>query len=200
MEHPKSPSYTPGSRRQEVATLGGGCFWCTEAVFKEINGVVTVVSGYSGGDLANPTYQQVSTGTTGHAEVVQITFDPAQITFREILDVFFATHNPTTRNRQGADAGPQYRSIILYHTLDQKKTAEAVIMELNAANIWNAPIVTQVEAFKVFYKAEAYHQAYFQRNPRQPYCQLVITPKLTKLRNKHGEKLKNRVGRSDLPR
>jgi peptide-methionine (S)-S-oxide reductase len=195
MDHPNSPSHTTGSRRQEVATLGGGCFWCTEAVFKEIDGVETVMSGYSGGALANPTYQQVSTGTTGHAEVVQITFNPDLITFKEILDVFFATHNPTTRNRQGADVGPQYRSIILYHTLDQKKTAEAVIMDLNAANIWNARIVTQVEPFKVFYKAEAYHHDYFQQNPRQPYCQLVIAPKLMKLRNKHGEKLKNQVGR-----
>lgn len=195
MDQHKSASHNQDSRRKEVATLGGGCFWCTEAVFRDIKGVETVESGYSGGDLADPTYQQVSTGKTGHAEVVQVTFDPAQITFKEILDVFFATHNPTTRNRQGADVGPQYRSIILYHTLEQKKTAEQVIAELNAANIWNAPIVTQVEPFTVFYRAEAYHQDYFQRNPRQPYCQLVIAPKITKLRKKYGEKLKNRVGR-----
>ncbi|KON30734.1 peptide methionine sulfoxide reductase [miscellaneous Crenarchaeota group archaeon SMTZ1-55] len=190
MNPSQSPSHTPDSRRREVATLGGGCFWCTEAVFNEICGVETVVSGYSGGELANPTYQQVSTGTTGHAEVVQITFNPDQISFRELLDVFFATHDPTTRNRQGADVGPQYRSIILYHTLDQKETAEAVITELNTANLWSAPIVTEVEPFQVFYPAEAYHHDYFKRNPRQPYCQLVIAPKIAKVRKKQGVKLK----------
>jgi peptide-methionine (S)-S-oxide reductase len=175
----------------EVATLGGGCFWCTEAVFKNLKGVLTVVSGYSGGWVVNPTYEQVCSGTTGHAEVVQIAFNPLLISFRELLEVFFATHDPTTVNRQGADVGPQYRSIILYHTDTQKETAENLIDELNNEGAWDKPLVTQVEPFKALFPAEAYHRNFFERNPGQMYCQLVIAPKMKKLQQRHPEKLKN---------
>ena len=170
------------SRHLEVATLGGGCFWCTEAVFCKINGVVTVEPGYSGGELPNPTYEQVSTGTTGHTEVVQITFDRGIVSFRDILAVFFATHDPTTLNRQGADVGTQYRSAIFYHTNEQKAIAQKLIQELDTAQMYGAPIVTQVEPFKAFYKAEDYHKDYFKRNPEKSYCKLVIAPKIAKLR------------------
>lgn len=170
------------SRRLEVATLGGGCFWCTEAVFSEINGVVTVESGYSGGELPNPTYEKVSTGTTGYAEVVQITFDRGIVSFRDILEVFFATHDPTTLNRQGDDVGTQYRSVIFYHTSEQKAITRKLIEELDNARMCDAPIVTQVEPFKAFFKAENYHKDYFKRNPEKPYCKLVIAPKIAKLR------------------
>lgn len=169
-------------KQMEVATLGGGCFWCTEAVFSGIDGVMTVEPGYSGGKLQNPTYEQVSTGTTGHAEVVQITFDPKAISFREILEIFFTVHNPTTLNRQGADVGTQYRSVIFYHTREQKRTAQTLIEELDNAKVYNAPIVTQIEPFKEFHPAEDYHKDYFKRHPEQPYCRLIITPKLVKLR------------------
>lgn len=180
-----------GARDNEAATLGGGCFWCTEAVFTEIRGVSRVEPGYSGGKLANPTYEQVSTGATGHAEVVQVTFDPDVISFREILEIFFATHDPTTLNRQGVDVGPQYRSVISYHNHGQKAVAEKLIEELSDAGIWDEQIVTQVEPFEAFYKAEDYHKDYFKRNPQQPYCRLVIAPKITKLRQKYREKLRN---------
>jgi peptide-methionine (S)-S-oxide reductase len=170
------------SKRLEVATFGGGCFWCTEAVFTEIEGVVTVEPGYSGGALPNPTYEKVSTGTTGHAEVVQVTFDRAIVSFRKILEVFFATHDPTTMNRQGADIGTQYRSVIFYHTSEQKEIARKLIEELDNARIYNAPIVTKVELFKAFFKAENYHKDYFKRNPEKSYCKLVIAPKIAKLR------------------
>ncbi len=152
----------------ETATLGGGCFWCLEAIFKELNGVEKVVSGYSGGSVPNPSYRQISTGTTGHAESVQITFDPQIISFRELLEVFFTIHDPTTLNRQGADVGTQYRSVIFYHTPEQKEIAKEVIAELEVAKIWDAPIVTEVIPFKSFYLAEEYHQEYFERNPDQP--------------------------------
>jgi peptide-methionine (S)-S-oxide reductase len=174
---------------QEVATLGGGCFWCTEAVFRELKGVSKVESGYSGGTVANPSYQQVCTGTTGHAEVVQVTFDPEIISYKEILEIFFTVHDPTTLNRQGADVGEQYRSVIFYHNLEQKETAEQAIKEITDAGIWDAPIVTQVEPLKAFYKAEDYHQQYFDNNSRQPYCQMVIAPKVRKFREHYGEKL-----------
>lgn len=174
----------------EVATLGGGCFWCTEAVFSEIKGVVKVEPGYSGGQLENPTYEQVSKGTTGHAEVIQITFDPNIISFKEILEVFFAVHDPTTLNRQGADVGTQYRSVIFYHSDEQKATAMELIGELNDAKILDSPIVTQVEPFKAFYKAEDYHLNYFKSHPEQPYCQLVIAPKIVKLKEHYKDKLK----------
>jgi peptide-methionine (S)-S-oxide reductase len=178
------------SRQKEVVTLGGGCFWCTEAVFSELNGVEKVESGYSGGAMSNPTYEKVSTGTTGHAEVVQITFDPRVISFEEILRIFFTMHDPTTLNRQGADVGTQYRSVIFYHNNKQKAIAEKVIEKINRAKIWNAPIVTQIEPFKIFYQAEDYHNDYFKRNPEKPYCQLVIAPKIAKLRQHYREKLK----------
>jgi peptide-methionine (S)-S-oxide reductase len=180
-------SETPSGRR-EVATLGGGCFWCTEAVFTILRGVVTVEAGYAGGWLARPTYEQVATGSTGHAEVVHITFDPTRLAYRDLLTVFFATHDPTTTNRQGADVGPQYRSVIFYHTAAQHATAEALIRELTAAGNWRTPIVTPVEPFTTFFPADAYHQHFFERHPRHPYCQLVIAPKMTKLRQKYAEK------------
>jgi peptide-methionine (S)-S-oxide reductase len=173
----------------EVATLGGGCFWCLEAVYLELNGVVKVESGYAGGKVANPTYKQVCTGTTGHAEVVQITFDPRVVTFKEILEVFFTIHDPTTLNRQGADVGTQYRSAIFYHSEEQKRVAEETIRELEAADVWDSRIVTEVAPVSEFYVAEDYHQDYYARNSRQPYCQVVITPKLAKFRRKFQAKL-----------
>ncbi len=178
----KTQLFNHNNKKLEVATLGGGCFWCTEAIFAEIKGVVKVEPGYSGGKIRNPTYEVVSTGTTGHAEVVQITFDPSSTSFREILDVFFATHDPTTLNRQGADFGTQYRSVIFYHNDEQKTIAENVIKELDNDNVFNAKIVTQVMPFKAFYEAEDYHKDYFKRNSRDIYCKLVIAPKISKLR------------------
>jgi peptide-methionine (S)-S-oxide reductase len=175
----------------EVATLGGGCFWCTEAVFSELRGVAKVESGYSGGTVADPSYEQVCSGKTGHAEVVQVTFDPTKISFKEILQIFFTVHDPTTLNRQGGDVGTQYRSVIFYHNSSQKAAAEQAIKEIGAAKIWDAPIVTEVEPFKAFYKAESYHQEYFENNPRQPYCQTVIAPKVKKFREHYREKLKH---------
>lgn len=174
----------------ETATLGGGCFWCLEAIYRELRGVEKIVSGYSGGSMPNPSYEEVSTGTTGHAEVVQITFDPGIISFRELLEVFFTIHDPTTLNRQGADVGTQYRSLILYHTPEQKAVAQEVIAELEEAKVWGAPIVTEVVPFKAFYQAEEYHQEYFERNPHQPYCRLVIAPKVAKFRKQFLVKLK----------
>jgi len=176
--------------KMEVATLGGGCFWCIEAAFDDIRGVVNVESGYAGGTTASPTYEQVCTGTTGHAEVVQVTFDPSIISFKEILEILFTAHDPTTLNRQGADVGNQYRSVIFYHNEKQKEIAEKVINELNAAKVWDAPIVTQVEPLKNFYKAEEYHRRYFGRHPEAAYCRVVIAPKIAKLRKKYREKLK----------
>lgn len=176
---------------KEVATLGGGCFWCTEAVFSELRGVEKVESGYAGGTVPNPSYEQVCTGTTGHAEVVQVTFDPSMISYRELLQIFFTAHNPTTLNRQGADVGTQYRSVIFYHNDLQKKAAEEVIREMGASGIWDAPIVTKLEPFTVFYKAEDYHQEYFKNNGNQPYCQMVIAPKVVKLRQHYRDRLRN---------
>ncbi len=174
----------------ESATLGGGCFWCLEPIFDNLKGVDDVVSGYSGGAVRNPTYRQVCSGDTGHAEVVQVTFDPAVISFREILKVFFTFHDPTTLNRQGNDIGTQYRSAIFYHTPEQQAIARQVIDELNAAKIWDRPIVTEVTPFDVFYPAEDYHQEYFERNGGQPYCQFVIAPKVAKFRKQYVERLK----------
>ncbi|MGD0177783.1 MAG: peptide-methionine (S)-S-oxide reductase MsrA [Candidatus Bathyarchaeia archaeon] len=174
----------------EVATLGGGCFWCTEAVFSGLKGVVKVEPGYSGGTIANPSYEQVCTGRTGHAEVAQVTFNPEVISYKEILEVFFTVHDPTTLNRQGADVGTQYRSVIFYHNSEQRVVAEHVIKGITAAGIWDAPIVTQVEPLKAFYKAEDYHQKYFENNPRQQYCQIVIAPKVRKFREHYRERLK----------
>jgi peptide-methionine (S)-S-oxide reductase len=174
----------------EVATLGGGCFWCLEAVFDDLEGVLHVESGYAGGTIPNPTYRQVCTGMTGHAEVVQITFDPAVIVFRELLEVFFDIHDPTTLNRQGADVGTQYRSAIFYHSEAQKATAESLIAELGADHVWKSPIVTEVVPFEVFYKAEDYHQEYYQQNQQQPYCRAVIAPKLAKFEQHYVTRLK----------
>jgi peptide-methionine (S)-S-oxide reductase len=174
----------------EKATLGGGCFWCTEAVFLEIEGVIDVVSGYSGGGVENPTYHQVTSGTTGHAEVVQVTFDPDIVSYREILEIFFTMHDPTSLNRQGADVGTQYRSVIFYHSEEQRRTAEMFIKEMNETNLFNLPIVTQIEPFKAFYEAEDYHKDYYNRNKNQGYSRFVIKPKLDKVQKKHKEKLK----------
>jgi len=177
-------------KNEEVATLGGGCFWCTEAIFSELRGVNKVVPGFSGGTVPNPTYEQVCAGTTGHAEVVQITFDPAVISFKRLLQIFFTVHDPTTPNRQGADVGSQYRSIILYHTEEQKKIALEVMKEMEERRIWSRPIVTQLVPFKEFYEAEDYHRDYFKKNPLQPYCLLVISPKVRKFRKEYAELLK----------
>lgn len=177
-------------RDTEVATLGGGCFWCLEAVFEQLRGVQRVVSGYSGGSVPNPSYELVCGGNTGHAEVVQITFDPQVITFRQILEVFFDVHDPTTLNRQGADVGPQYRSVIFHHDERQKDVAEEVIRELDAEGRWNGSIVTEVVPLEAFYEAEEYHQEYFRENPRQPYCRAVIAPKVAKFRKQYRPSLK----------
>jgi peptide-methionine (S)-S-oxide reductase len=174
----------------EVATLAGGCFWCLEAVYDELKGVLDVVSGYSGGQVANPSYEAVCTGETGHAESVQITFDPSIVSYRELLELFFTIHDPTTLNRQGADVGTQYRSVIFYHSPEQKAAAEQVIRQLTDQQVWPRPIVTEVTPFKVFYPAEAYHQEYFKRNPYQGYCMAVIAPKVAKFRHSYMEKLK----------
>jgi len=176
--------------QKDVATLGGGCFWCLEAVFQELKGVEKVESGYTGGASASPTYRQVCSGTTGHAEVVQVTFDPQFVSFKDILEVFFSIHDPTTMNRQGADVGTQYRSAIFYHTPEQEKIAEQVIKEVDAAGIWDEPIVTEITPLKTFYPAEDYHQEYFKINPEQPYCQVVIAPKVAKFRKQYLAKLK----------
>jgi len=179
-----------GNMTREVATLGGGCFWCTEAIFNELKGVEKVESGYSGGSVEKPSYEDVCTGTTGHAEVIQVTFDPHIISYRDLLQVFFTLHDPTTLNRQGADVGTQYRSAIFYHDEAQRKVAEDVIREVNTSKIWKRPIVTEVAPFKAFYKAEDYHQEYFQKNKNSGYCQVIIAPKIVKLREHYREKLK----------
>jgi peptide-methionine (S)-S-oxide reductase len=172
-----------------TATLGGGCFWCLEAVYQEVEGVESVVSGYAGGHVDSPTYRQVCSGTTGHAEVVQVTFDPDIVSYRDLLEIFFTIHNPTTKDREGADVGPQYRSIILHHDTEQEETATGLIDELEAEGVFADPIVTEVEPLDTFYEAEAKHQNYYRNNPGQPYCQSVISPKVTKLRQKHADKL-----------
>ena len=174
----------------EVTTLAGGCFWCTEAAFSIIKGAKRIEPGYTGGSVPNPSYEQVSTGTTGHAEAAKIFFDPKVISYREILEVFFAMHDPTSLNRQGADIGPQYRSAIFYHNQEQKATAEKLIDELNKEGIWNKPIVTSVEPLKVFYKAETYHKDYYKKHPKEPYCQAVIAPKIAKLQQRFLDKIK----------
>lgn len=177
----------------EIATLGGGCFWCLEAVYEQLNGVLSVESGYSGGHVRNPSYGDVCEGITGHAEVVQITFDPHVVSFRELLEVFFVIHDPTTLNRQGADVGTQYCSAIFYHSPEQRETAKQVIAEVKAAKIWDDPIVTEVTPFDAFYKAEAYHQGYFRNNPNQGYCRVVIAPKVSKFRKLFVDKLKKQM-------
>ena len=174
----------------EVATLAAGCFWCTEAAFSIIKGVERIEPGYTGGDVPNPSYEQVSTGTTGHAEAAQITFDPKVISYKEILEIYFSIHDPTSLNRQGADVGTQYRSAIFYHTPEQKAAAEALIDELTKEAIFDKPIVTSVEPLKLFYKAETYHKDYYKKHPKEPYCQVVISPKIAKLQQKFFDKIK----------
>lgn len=176
--------------KQEIATFGGGCFWCTEAVFSELEGVINVESGYSGGEMPNPTYKDISTGTSGHAEVIHITFNPKKIHFSELLDVFFATHNPTTLNRQGADVGTQYRSVVFYHNEKQKVETEKFIYNLEVSTVFEDKIVTEITEFTVFYKAEAYHQDFYKNNKENKYCNAVLNPKLLKFRKRFKEKLK----------
>lgn len=176
--------------KEEVAVLGGGCFWCLEAVFDRLAGVKTVESGYMGGNVDNPTYKQVCSGTTGHVEVVRVTFDPQELSFRDLLEVFFAIHDPTTLNRQGNDVGTQYRSVIFYTSEEQRRQAESMISELNAAREWPDPIVTAVEPAGKFFIAEDYHQEYFENNSYQPYCQFVVAPKVKKFQQKFAEKMK----------
>jgi peptide-methionine (S)-S-oxide reductase len=185
--HPDTPA-----RDLEIATLGGGCFWCLEAVYEQLSGVQKVVSGYTGGTVANPTYRQVTTGRTGHAEVVQVTFDPQTVSFREILEIFFTIHDPTTLNRQGADIGTQYRSAIFYHDPEQEATAKEAARDF-AAKLWDKPIVTEITPLGEFYVAEDYHQEYYRNNPGQPYCQVVIAPKVAKFRKRYFDRLKARV-------
>ncbi|WP_209328747.1 peptide-methionine (S)-S-oxide reductase MsrA [Lunatimonas salinarum] len=174
----------------EIATLGGGCFWCTEAVFQKLNGVNKVMSGFSGGHVADPSYKQVVTGTTGHAEVIQVAFDPSIVTFEELLAVFFSIHDPTTLNRQGADVGPQYRSAIFYHSMEQAQIAREFIAKLPKEGGFTQPIVTEVTPFANFYPAEDYHTNYFELNGTQPYCQFVVRPKVEKFKKLFGDKLK----------
>lgn len=178
------------SDKYETAVFGGGCFWCTEAIFTRLKGVESVQSGYAGGDTQNPTYEQVSTGTTGHAESIQIQFDPQQIKYSDLLNVFFATHNPTTLNRQGDDVGPQYRSAIFYASPQQKQEAEEFIRQLENEEVYDDPIVTEVTPLNKFWPAESYHQRFYENNQSKPYCQIVISPKITKLRQKFAPLLK----------
>jgi len=177
----------------QIATLAGGCFWCLEAVFDELNGVISVESGYAGGHVDNPSYQAVCTGMTGHAEVAQVTFDPSTLSYRDLLRVFFAIHDPTTLNRQGADVGTQYRSAIFYHDDSQRADAEAVIRELTESKLWPNPIVTEVTKFDKFFAAEDYHQEYFANNPSQPYCMAVVAPKVAKFRKHFVDRLKKQT-------
>ncbi len=181
---PSNPSHL------ETATLGGGCFWCLEPVFASLQGVEDAAVGYAGGSIPNPSYQLVCTGTSGHAEVVQVVFDPQMISYQDILEVFFSIHDPTTLNRQGGDVGSQYRSVIFYHSPEQKQTAERVIQELDISSAWSSPIVTEIALLEDFFRAEEYHQEYFEKNPYQGYCQVVIAPKVSKFRVKYQERLK----------
>lgn len=178
------------SKSLEVATLAGGCFWCTEAMFDQLKGIIEVESGYSGGKIANPSYEDVCTGETGHAESIQITFDPTVVSYADLLRIFLTTHDPTTLNRQGADVGTQYRSAIFYHNPEQERVAREVIKEFEQSKIWKKPIVTEVLPYKKFYKAEDYHQEYYAKNSRQPYCRVVIEPKIAKLREHYRDRLK----------
>jgi peptide-methionine (S)-S-oxide reductase len=177
-------------QKSDTATFGTGCFWCTEAIFEQLNGVTSVESGFSGGHVKNPSYREVCTGNTGHAEVCQIVYDPTVVSFVELLQVFWKTHDPTTLNRQGDDMGTQYRSAIFYHNEEQKKLAEEMKEKLNNAGIWTDPIVTEIVPYQVFYKAEDYHQGYYDQNSSQPYCRAVITPKLEKFKKVFADKLK----------
>ena len=180
----------PAGVTRETAVVGGGCFWCTEAVFSELSGVVSVLPGYSGGTAPNPSYEDVCTGRTGHAEVVQVVYDPRTLAYRDLLRIFFTVHDPTTPNRQGADVGPQYRSIVLYDAPAQKSIAEEVVREIEEARVWRNRIVTEIVPLRVFYPAEEYHRDYFRRNPEKGYCQMVIAPKVAKFRRQYLERLK----------
>lgn len=180
----------PAGSTRETATLGGGCFWCTEAVFSELSGVVSVIPGYAGGTAPNPSYEDVCTGRTGHAEVVQVVFDPRTLAYRDLLRIFFTVHDPTTLNRQGADSGTQYRSIVLYEGPAQKSAAEEVAREIEEARVWRGRIVTEIVPLRVFYPAEDYHHNYFAKNPEKGYCQMVIAPKVAKFRRQYLERLK----------
>lgn len=184
---------SPNACTTQVATIGGGCFWCLEAVYNELSGVQMVVSGYAGGHIDNPSYASVSSGTTDHAEVVQITFDSDVVSFKEMLEVFFTIHDPTTLNRQGYDIGTQYRSIVLYQDAEQKLVAEEVIREITEAGLWDDSIITEVSPLKAFYEAEEYHQQYFDKNPYQPYCVAVVKPKVLKFRREYIAKLKTQM-------
>ena len=192
-----TPTMTPDSEsnsteRNQAATLGGGCFWCLEAVYDELRGVQSVVSGYAGGNVPHPTYEAVCSGSTGHAEVVQVTYDPAALSFRDLLDVFFTIHDPTTLNRQGNDVGTQYRSTVFTHDDDQRIAAEQVIEEMTLASVWDDPIVTEITPLETFYRAEEYHQQYFKKNPFQPYCLVVVRPKVSKFRKQFISNLKGK--------
>ncbi len=178
------------SNQYELATIGGGCFWCIEAIYMEVRGIESATSGYSGGKIKNPTYREVTSGRTGHAEVVQLKYDPEVITYRQILEIFFHLHDPTTLNRQGADVGTHYRSVIFYHNAEQEKIAREVFSEIDASDLWDDPLVTEITPLTAFYMAEDYHQNYFQNNPNQPYCTFVIGPKMTKLRKLFEHKLR----------
>jgi len=184
---------TPASSSRETAVLGGGCFWCLEAVFDELAGVESVESGYAGGRNADPSYDDVCSGRTGHAEVVRVTFDPSVLSYRDLLNVFFTIHDPTTKDRQGNDVGPQYRSVIFAQSPEQRKIAEAVRVELSAAKLWKDPIVTEIADAAPFYEAEGYHQEYYARNPGQPYCAVVVAPKVAKFRKHFTERLKRKA-------
>jgi peptide-methionine (S)-S-oxide reductase len=186
----REPAWRGDGMATETATLGGGCFWCLEAVYLELRGVDRVVSGYAGGRRPHPTYEQVCAGATGHAEVVQIAFDPDVISYRDLLDVFFTIHDPTTLNRQGNDVGTQYRSVIFFHSPEQERVAREAIAQLQRGDVWGAPVVTELSAVPEFYPAEQYHQEYFERNPRQPYCQFIVAPKVAKARATFMDKLK----------
>lgn len=178
----------------ERATLGGGCFWCLEAVYERVRGVKSVVSGYAGGHVEDPSYQRVCSGTTGHAEVVQLTYDPEEVGYRDLLEIFFTIHDPTTRNREGADVGPQYRSIVLHHDDGQRRAVRTVMRELEEDGVFDDPLVTEVRPLETFYRAEEEHQGYFRENPGQPYCQAVVAPKVAKLRARHRDKLAEPYG------
>ncbi len=191
----KDISQMPDTVKLETATLGAGCFWCVEAIFQDVKGVEKVESGYSGGTTKNPTYEQVCSGNTGHAEVAQITFDPSVVSFEQILTVFFHVHDPTTMNRQGADVGEQYRSAIFYHNDEQKKTAEKVKEDIEKSGLWDDPVVTEITAFDTYYKAENYHQDYYNNNPNNSYCSFVIAPKVKKFYKEFGYLLKEGVGK-----
>ena len=184
MNEQATQSTSPQSHK-EMATLGGGCFWCLEAIYLELKGVEKAVSGYAGGATKNPTYEQICTGRTGHAEVVQVSFDPQVIPYQDLLEVFFTIHDPTTLNRQGADMGTQYRSVIFFHSPEQKQIAEKIMKETEAAQIWTGQIVTELAPLSIFYPAEDYHQEYYRNNPNQPYCMAVIAPKVAKFRKHH---------------